>query len=148
MFKLIYRDGAPENTGHYEVFDKATGSGKALAVGQLVSVSGNTASAYSSGKPYGVVAINAAEVDDAATVLRITDDMIFETRCVYGNDPTEHNNHVRGKVLTVDDKTVTNTIASSGYGFEITDVEVVAINEEYGDHLQAKIKGRFVNLGA
>lgn len=146
MFNLIYRDGAPENTGHYEVFDKATGSGKALAVGQLVSVSGNTASAYSSGKPYGVVAIKAADGENEVTVLRITDDMIFKTRCAYSGDPTQHSNHERGKVLTVDDKTVTNDIASSGYGFEISEVEVTdTLN---GARVQANIKGRFVNLGA
>ena len=145
MFNLIYRDGAPENTGHYEVFDKATGSGKALTVGQLVSVSGNTASAYTSGKPYGVVAIEASDGEDAVTVLRITEDMIFKTRCNYSNDPTQHSNHERGKVLTVNDKTVTNDIASTGYGFEITDTEVTRM--AYDDNVQEKIKGRFVNLG-
>ena len=146
MFNLIYRDGAPENTGHYEVFDKATGSGRALTVGQLVSVSGGIASAYSSGKPYGVVAINAADGENEVTVLRITDDMIFETRCEYGSDPTQHSNHARGNVLTANDKTVTNTIASSGYGFEISEVEVTRV-EDFGA-VQANIKGRFVNLGA
>ena len=78
MFNLIYRDGAPENAGHYEVIRKNKGSGSALAVGQLVSVSECVASKYDkSGKPYGVVAISAADGEDSVAVLRITDDMIF-----------------------------------------------------------------------
>ena len=145
MFNLIYRDGAPENTGHYEVFGKATGSGKGLKAGTLVNVANGTASAYSSGKPYGVVAINAADGEDAVTVLRITEDMIFKTRCDYSNDPTQHNNHRIGRVVTVDNKTVTNTIAESGCGFEITEVEVTKL--AYGDAAESNIKGRFVNLG-
>lgn len=77
MFNLIYRDGSPENTGHYESFKDIEGT--ELKVGTLVSVNGDAASQYASGKPYGVVAISAAEEDEEVTVLRITDEMIFKT---------------------------------------------------------------------
>lgn len=128
MFNLIYRDGAPENTGHYEVFDKATGSGKALKVGQLVSVSGNTASAYSSGKPYGVVAIKAADGENEVTVLRITDDMIFGATLTGSATVGGALKHTATGV---------GTTTTTGYGFEVTEV--------VSDKL---VKGRFVNLGA
>ena len=128
MFNLIYRDGAPENTGHYEVFEKNDGSGSALAVGQLVSVANGVASKYASGKPYGVVAISAADGEDSVAVLRITDDMIFSASLT--GDASI------GGVLK-HTATGVGTTTTTGYGFEVTEV--------VSDKL---VKGRFVNLGA
>lgn len=128
MFNLIYRDGAPENTGHYEVFEKADGSGSALAVGQLVSVANGMASKYVSGKPYGIVAISAADSEDSVAVLRITDDMIFSASFT-----GEAN--IGGALKHTDSGVGTPT--TSGYGFEVTEI--------VSDKL---VKGRFVNLDA
>ena len=75
MFKLIYRDGAPENTGHYEGIptDSTT-----LKVGQAVHLaSGKAVLANGDAKIYGVVAGDAA--NGIVKVLKITPDMIFET---------------------------------------------------------------------
>lgn len=127
MFNLIYRDGAPENTGHYEVFEKATGSGKGLKAGMLVNVANGTASAYASGAPHGVVAIEAADGEDAVTVLRITDDMIFGASLTGSAS-------VGGSLAHT--ATGVGTDATSGYAFEVT--EVVS---------NKLVKGRFVNLG-
>ena len=127
MFNLIYRDGAPENTGHYEVFGKATGSGKGLKAGTLVNVAAGTASAYTSGAPYGVVAINAADGEDAVTVLRITDDMIFGASLTGSASVGGALKHTATGV---------GTATTTGYGFQITEV--------VSDKL---VKGRFVNLG-
>lgn len=130
MFNLIYRDGAPENTGHYEVFEKTAGSGKALAVGQLVSVANGLASKYESGKPYGIVAISAADGEDSVAVLRITDDMIFSATLTGEDEPSI------GGALKHSDSGV-GTTTTSGYGFEVTEI--------VSDKL---VKGRFVNLDA
>lgn len=76
MFNLIYRDGAPENTGHYEGIptDATTG----FKVGQAVHlVSGKAVLADGSAKVYGVVA---GDSDGGVVkVLKVTPDMIFET---------------------------------------------------------------------
>jgi hypothetical protein len=129
MFNLIYRDGAPENTGHYEVFEKNDGSGSALAVGQLVSVTNGIASKYdASGKPYGVVAISAADGEDSVAVLRITDDMIFSASLT-GSASI-------GGALKPTDSGV-GTSVTSGYGFEVTEI----VSDKF-------VKGRFVNLDA
>ena len=128
MYNLIYRDGAPENTGHYEVFEKIAGSGKALTVGQLVSVTNGIASEYESGKPYGVVAINAADGEDAVAVLRITDDMIFSAPLTGDASIGSTLKHTGSGV---------GTTTTAGYGFEVTEV--------VSDKL---VKGRFVNLDA
>lgn len=128
MFNLIYRDGAPENTGHYEVFEKNDGSGSALAVGQLVGVANGIASKYSIGKPYGIVAISAADGEDSVAVLKITDDMIFSASLT--GDASI------GGVLK-HTATGVGTTTTTGYGFEVTEV--------VSDKL---VKGRFVNLGA
>ena len=76
MFNLIYRDGAPENTGHYEgiPIDPTT----TLKVGQAVHLaSGKAVLANGDAKVYGVVAGDAA--DGVVKVLKVTPDMIFET---------------------------------------------------------------------
>lgn len=107
MFNLIYRDGAPENTGHYEKFTTEDD----LVVGQLVSVSGGAAYEYASGKPYGVVATSAAEGE--VTVLKITDDMIF--RAPITATPAKGGTFT----ITVNGVGATKT---SGDVFEVTDV--------------------------
>ena len=75
MFNLIYRDGAPENTGHYEgIPTDATN----LKVGQAVHLaSGKAALATGDNKIYGIVAGEA--VDGIVKVLKVAPDMIFET---------------------------------------------------------------------
>ena len=75
MFNLIYRDGAPENTGHYEgIPTDATD----LKVGQAVHLaSGKAVLADGSAKVYGVVAGDSA--GGVVKVLKVTPDMIFET---------------------------------------------------------------------
>ena len=146
MFNLIYRDGAPENAGHYEVFRKNNGSGSALAVGQLVSVSEGIASKYESGKPYGVVAISAADGEDSVAVLRITDDMIFSAtgtaNAAFGPE------NLKGGCAELEHDGVKYKFVSveTGYAFEITEV-VSCETDDYGQAGgRAVLKGRFVNL--
>lgn len=75
MFNLIYRDGAPENTGHYECIPTDETN---LKVGQAVHlVSGKAWLANGDNKIYGVVAGEA--VDGVVKVLKVTPDMIFKT---------------------------------------------------------------------
>jgi hypothetical protein len=110
MFNLIYRDGAPENTGHYEKFT----TGADLMVGQLVSVSGGAASAYKAGdKPYGIVAASAAANEDVA-VLKITDDMIFRAPLTTGSAKKQGQ-------IAISVNGVGGT-ASGNYAFEVTNV--------------------------
>ena len=150
MFNLVYRDGAPENTGHYEVFE--TDGTTDLAVGTLVSISGGKAIAYSSGVPYGMVAIGTDDAntkDDAAfdsvAVLRIDNDMIFRTRCASpGGDPTLHSNHKKGNIVSFVKDTIGKELVTSGYGFEITDVTVTSY--ELGIPCSGIVEGRFVKV--
>lgn len=115
MFNLIYRDGAPENAGHYEGFqkdDKAT----VMSVGELVSVTNGVASKYdASSKPYGVVARASGKDEEDVAVLRITDDMIFR---ITTTDTTGVSKGDKKKV-TISGIT---TGAATGVAFEITDV--------------------------
>lgn len=85
MFNLVRRDGARENSGHYEALDPK--SGAAYKVGQLVALEAGAATIISGGannalKPYGVVERihknDAGDTVTGVTVLRITDEMEFE----------------------------------------------------------------------
>lgn len=86
MFNLVRRDGARENSGHYEALDPKSG-GTAYKVGQLVALEACAATIISGGannalKPYGVVERihknDAGDTVTGVTVLRITDEMEFE----------------------------------------------------------------------
>ena len=136
MFNLVYRDGAPENAGHYEAFKKDVD--EALYTGQLVSVTTDTAAVYESGTPYGVVARDAGEGEDEVVVLRITDDMIF--RVGAGGDPVLFTNMKKGDKCTVNYKMVTGI----GDGpFEITEVvKKGAIGADY-NFAGMVLEGRF-----
>ena len=123
MFNLVYRDGAPENTGHYENWE--TDGTTDLAVGTLVSVSGGKAAAYSVGMPYGMVAIGtkdentpSGDVYDHVGVLKIDSDMIFRTS---PGDPAVVVKLVKGNIVSVNKSTVSYTEPVAA-GFEITDV--------------------------
>lgn len=148
MFNLIYRDGAPENAGHYEVLKKNDGSGSALAVGQLVSISEGIAKKYDkSGKPYGVVAISAADGEDSVAVLRITDDMIFSATGTACAPYAPENLKGNCAELTHDGVKYNITSVDTGYAFEITGV-VSCETDDYGQAGgRAVLEGRFVNLG-
>ena len=80
MFNLVYRDGAPENTGHYEVW-KTDGISD-YNVGQTVHVSNGEATLCGgSGDAfavYGIVARNASKDDERVLVLKATRDMVFK----------------------------------------------------------------------
>ena len=141
MFNLIYRDGAPENTGHYEVFDKTKGSGTALAVGQLVSVANGIASKYVSGEPYGVVAISATDSEDSVAVLRITNDMIFEGDM---SSDSVKKYDVGGRYAVF--STALGEENEDGY-FYVT--EIISNGDTVGaERHGGKVKGRFVGLDA
>ena len=73
MFNLVRRDGARENSGHYEALTP-TQAGNPTAVGQVVLFGG---------KPYGIVERihkNESGIATGVTVLRITDEMEFEVK--------------------------------------------------------------------
>ena len=80
MFKLVRRDGARENSGHFEALGHNGGDGYkigqvvALENGKAVLVSGNT----NTKTPYGIVARDEEATGKEVIVLRITDEMEFE----------------------------------------------------------------------
>jgi hypothetical protein len=122
MFNLVYRDGAPENTGHYEILDTIPET--VLIVGQLVSIEEGKAAAYASGKPYGVVAIGtnddatkATAAYDQIAVLKIDSDMIFRVALSSGDTTSL----VKGTKLKVSANGVVSG-AASGIAFEITEI--------------------------
>jgi hypothetical protein len=148
MFNLVYRDGAPENTGHYEILDTIPET--VFIVGQLVSIEGGKAAAYASGKPYGVVAIGtnddatkATAAYDQIAVLKIDSDMIFKTICGGSStDPVLHTNHKKGNIVSFVKDNIGNELVTSGYGFEITDVTVTSYVN--GVPSSGIVEGRFV----
>lgn len=81
MFNLVYRDGAPENAGHYE--GVLTDGSSAYNVGQSIylDASGKAklcGGATSANKIYGIVAENADKNDASVLVLKVEKDMIFK----------------------------------------------------------------------
>ena len=137
MFNLVYRDGAPENTGHYENWE--TDGTTDLAVGTLVSVSDGKAAAYASGMPYGMVAIGtkdentpSGDVYDHVGVLRLDNDMIFRTKLTSGDTSSLK----KGGQLKVSASGVVSG-AAAGVAFEITDIISDTV-----------VEGRFVELSA
>lgn len=153
MFNLVYRDGAPENTGHYEIFPSKE-SETGLKVGELVSISMGAAEKYSSGRPYGVVAIG---TEDPATknqvahnevaVLKIAPDMIFRAPMPKKTSLTIP--QLPGSLQKFDSTNVVVELdgVESGWAFEITNV-VSAKEEEDGTTAAGSVvEGRFVNLG-
>ena len=115
MFNLIYRDGAPENAGHYKGFQKDA-KATVMSVGELVSVTNGVASKYdASGKPYGVVARASGKDEEDVAVLRITDDMIFRITTTGTTGVSKGDK----KKVTISGIT---TGAATGVAFEITDV--------------------------
>ena len=147
MFNLIYRDGAPENTRHYEVFRKATGRDTGLKVGTLVYVENGKAIAFVDGKkPYGVVAINAADGEDTVAVLKIADDMIFVVRPQEGNVSWSPENVV-GQLHSFDADSVNLTLRpgeTQGYAFEVTEVVEAKLDNTGHMATGGVVKGRFV----
>jgi hypothetical protein len=79
MFQLIYRDGAPENTGHYEGVDKDTST--EFKVGQAIYLDATGKAkkipSANANKVYGIVSEPATAADECVNVLKVTPDMIF-----------------------------------------------------------------------
>ena len=136
MFNLIYRDGAPENTGHYEVWPTDGLAGYKL--GQTVHVNdgkavlcGGDGDAY---RAYGIVAKDADKNDETVLVLRATEDMIF--KCPITG--TAIDKCYKGQMLTVGEDC--GSVASSEENSSASAaVEVV-------DLLDAKKSGDFIEV--
>ena len=86
MFKLVRRDGARENSGHFEALGH---NGTAYKVGQVVALEGGKAvlcgGATNAKVPYGIVAREEATTGAEVIVLRITDEMEFEAAITGAN---------------------------------------------------------------
>ena len=81
MFNLIYRDGSPENSGHYE--GVLTDGSSTYRVGQTIylDASGKAkpcGGATNANKVYGIVAEDADKSDPSVLVLKVEKDMIFK----------------------------------------------------------------------
>lgn len=80
MFNLVRRDGARENSGHFEAL--AHDGTSTYLVGQVVTREGGVAKhvggATNNKKPYGIVARDEDKSGKEVIVLRITDEMEFE----------------------------------------------------------------------
>lgn len=78
MFNLVRRDGARENSGHFEALGH---NGTAYAVGQVVALEGGKAvlcgGATNAKVPYGIVARDEEKTGKEVIVMRITDEMEF-----------------------------------------------------------------------
>ena len=80
MFNLIYRDGAPENAGHYE--SVKTDGATEYKLGQAICLENGVAKpcggATNASKVYGIVSEPAGAEDDVVVVLKVEGDMIFK----------------------------------------------------------------------
>ena len=146
MFNLIYRDGAPENAGHYEGFQKDA-KATVMSVGELVSVKNGVASKYANGMPYGVVARASGKDEEDVAVLRITDDMIFRTTGTASAAYAPDNLKGNFAELTHDGVEYNLMSVETGYAFEITGVVSCETNDMGQAGGRAVLEGRFVNLG-
>lgn len=111
MFKLILRDGAPENTGIHEGIETTV----TLKRGQAVSISSGKAVVATGDAPiYGIV--SEEPIDGVVTVLKVAPDMVF--RC-----PATANAAKGSKVtLATGAEGVTATAVASGkYGATIVE---------------------------
>lgn len=79
MFNLVRRDGARENSGHFEALGH---NGTAYKVGQVVALENGKAvlcgGATNAKVPYGIVAREEETTGSEVIVLRITDEMEFD----------------------------------------------------------------------
>ena len=81
MFNPIYRDGAPENTGHFEAI--ATDGSTTYKVGQAIYLDAAGKAKLCGGatnaqKVYGIVAGDATAADSQVKVLKVEKDFIFK----------------------------------------------------------------------
>lgn len=81
MFDPIYRDGAPENTGHFEAI--ATDGSTTYKLGQAIYLDATgkaklCGGATNANKVYGIVAGDAAVTDSYVKVLKVEKDIIFK----------------------------------------------------------------------
>lgn len=90
MFNLIYRDGAPENTGHYE--GVTTDGSTVYKLGQAIYLDSTgkaklCGGATNANKVYGIVSEKEANGARVATVrvLKVEKDMIFRCRITGAN---------------------------------------------------------------
>lgn len=117
MFNLIYRDGAPENTGHYEAVETAAD----LKLGQAVELkSGKAVLATGDVKVYGIV----TEPTHAGVVgvLKVMPDMIF--KCPVSAAPTSL---LKGGKVTINaGNGVTATAASTAGATVVDKLDAVA----------------------
>lgn len=93
MFNIIYRDGAPENTGHFETV--STDGSSSYKVGQAVYLDSNgkaklCGGATNANKIYGIVAKDAASTDKDVLVLKVEKDMIFKCPITGANIASAH----------------------------------------------------------
>lgn len=99
MFNLVRRDGARENSGHFEAIGHSgistykIGQVVALVSGKAVLISGTS----NTNVPYGIVARDEEATGKEVIVLRITDEMEFEAP-VFGTPMT---NMVPGMALAI-----------------------------------------------
>lgn len=108
MFNLVRRDGARENSGHFEALGH---NGSAYKVGQVVALENGKAvlcgGATNAKVPYGIVAREEETTGSEVIVLRITDEMEFEVP-VSGTPMT---NMVPGMALAIGN--ASNTVVGS-----------------------------------
>ena len=108
MFNLIYRDGAPENTGHYEGLK--TDGVSTYKVGQAVALEGGVAKLCggdtNTKNVYGIVSEGAEVSDETVTVLKVERDMVF--KCPVDESATLF----KGQKLAIDGETFGGVIGA------------------------------------
>lgn len=125
MFDPTYRDGAPENTGHFEAI--ATDGSTAYKLGQTIylDASGKAklcGGATNANKVYGIVAGDAAVTDTHVKVLKVEKDFIFKCPITGANAAKA----VKGMRLAISNTDYASVVsATSSLGAEYVGATVV-----------------------
>lgn len=139
MFHIVYRDGAPENTGHFE-FVKTDGA-TTYKVGQAVYIDDTGAAKLCGGatnenKVYGIVAADGNANAEAITVLKVDSDMIFKCP-ITGANAAKAVKGMKLAINTSDYGSVVSAAASLG-----DDYKGATVVETHG----AEVDGAFIEV--
>jgi hypothetical protein len=139
MFNIVYRDGAPENTGHFEIC-KTDGS-SVYKVGQAVYLDTTGAvklcgGATNANKIYGIVAGEAGANDTSVSVLKVEKDMIFKCP-ITGANAAKAVKGMKLAINTTDYGSVVSAAASLG-----NDYKGATVVETHG----AEVDGAFIEV--
>jgi hypothetical protein len=141
MFNLIYRDGAPENAGHYECVK--TDGVTEYKLGQAVCLDDGVAKlcggATNAEKVYGIVTEPAGKDDENVVVLKVEKDMIFKCP-ITGSAVASAHKGMKLAISAEDYGSVVSAASSLGDGYIGAVVAEVLDAAKAGDLIEVRFE--------